>query len=374
MQITFVDDPGRLVAALGAVDEPLVGIDVERADAPRYYRKAALVQVGTPTHVVLIDAVAIPLLPDLHDFLADRTGILHALHNDLEPLQAAGVDIDPDRVHDTAVAAAMLGMPTGLDTLLQQVLDVDLGPDKERFQRADWERRPLPDDMAAYAAGDVAHLPVLWRSLADRLDESGRRHWYDEELAGVIEAASVDSRDWTRTKGAGRLDGRARAILRNLWLARERLAMTDDVAPNRVLRDTTMIDLAERPADSPDALTRRNQRRGRPTAEHAAELYDAQQAGIGGPEEPRERNGRWTEPERNAYDAMRATRARVAGELGLDPGVLCPSRALWAPARGGPTTPEELCQQAGLRRWQTEVLAQPLWEAYTAAMAPEAEA
>jgi ribonuclease D len=144
------------------------------------------------------------------------------------------------------------------------------------------------------------------------------------------------------------------------------------MAPNRLLRETAMVDLAERPAESPDALTRRNQRRGRPTVEHARELFAAQQAGVDGPEEPRERNGRWKEHERAAYDAMRAARAAVARQVGLDPGVLCPSRSLWTPARGGPTSPEQLCELAQLRKWQAGLLADALWEAYTTAMTTDA--
>lgn len=370
MQTTFVDDPRNLTTALRTVDAAVVGVDVERADAPRYFRRAALIQVGTADAVVLVDTVAMPQVPALHDFLAERTSILHALHNDLEPLRAAEVQIE--RVDDTAVAASMLGLPIGLDPLLQDVLGIALSPDKERFQRADWEQRPLPEDMAAYAAGDVVHLPTLWAALAERLEQTGRRAWYDEELLAVIATESEDTRDWTRTKGAGRLDGRARAVLRHLWQARERLARDDDMAPNRLLRETTMVDLAERPAESADALTRRNQRRGRPTLEHARELFAAQQAGLDGPEEPRERNGRWKEHERAAYDAMRAARAKVARQVGLDPGVLCPSRALWTPARSGPSSPQELCDLAELRNWQAGLLADALWEAYTSAMATEA--
>ena len=371
MQTTIVDDPRDLTTALRAVDGAVVGVDVERADAPRYFRRAALIQVGTDDAVVLVDTVAVPQVPALQDFLAERTSILHALHNDLEPLRAAGVEIG--RVDDTAVAAAILGLPIGLDPLLQDVLGIALSPDKERFQRADWEQRPLPDDMVAYAAGDVVHLPSLWAALAERLDQTGRGSWYEEELRAVIATEGEDTRDWTRTKGAGRLDGRARAVLRHLWQARERLARDDDMAPNRLLRETTLVDLAERPAESPDALTRRNQRRGRPTVEHARELFAAQQAGLDGPEEPRERNGRWKEHERDAYDAMRAARAAVARQVGLDPGVLCPSRALWAPARGAPTTPQELCALAELRDWQAGLLADPLWAAYTKAMTSSGE-
>lgn len=371
MQPTFVDDRSGLAAALKRIDAPLVGVDVERSDAPRYFRTAALIQVGTEDEVVLVDAVALAPVPLLSDFLAERTSILHALPNDLEPLRAVGVEMGD--VHDTAVAASLLGLPVGLDPLLQERLDVALSPDKERFQRADWEQRPLPDDMAAYAAGDVVHLAALWDDLAGMLDETGRRSWYDEELAATIATALDDARDWTRTKGAGRLSPEQRAVLRAVWREREAICREFDIAPNRVLRDAAMVTLAEDPAPDPAALARRNQRRGRPTRPHAERLFTAQQAGLAADPAPRSDGAPWDPRQRDAYDAMRRIRADVARDLGLDPGVLCPSKVLWGPARGGPEDARELCEQAGLRKWQAELLAEPLWEAYTSAWEADEE-
>lgn len=234
-EIVFVDDPDALARALARIPADVVGVDVERADADRYFRRAALVQVGDAGRCVLVDPLAVERLDALDRFLAGRTAVLHAVENDLEPLAATGVE--PARVADTAVAAAVLGLPTGLGPLLQEILGVALSPDKERFQRADWERRPLPEDMAAYAAGDVFHLPLLWERLADRLDTAGRRPWYDQELAATVERAAEDRRDWTRTRGAGRLGPQARAVLRELWEERERIGREHDIAPNRLLQD-----------------------------------------------------------------------------------------------------------------------------------------
>jgi ribonuclease D len=363
----FVDDPADLASALATIDDPVVGVDVERADAPRYYRTAALIQVGTPDAVLLVDAVAMDPVPLLSAFLAERTSILHALPNDLEPLRAVGVEVGD--VHDTAVAASLLGLPVGLDPLLQELLDVALSPDKERFQRADWERRPLPDDMAAYAAGDVVHLGELWDALDRRLVETDRRSWYEEELEATIASAYDAERDWTRTRGAGRLSPEQRAVLQALWEEREAICREFDLAPNRVLRDKVLIDLAQNPARDPIALVRRNQRRGRPSRQHGERLHAAQQEGLSASPQPKETGGApWTPAHRDAYDAMRRARADVADDVGLDAGVLCPSKALWGPVRGAPTTPHELCEQAGLRQWQTDLLADVLWEAYTAAL------
>src|SRR5690606_37199498 len=107
----FVDSSSQLATALHHIDVPVVGVDVERADAPRYFRKAAVIQVGTPDHVLLVDATAMAPVPLLSDFLRERTTVLHALPNDLEPLRAVGVEVGT--AHDTAIAAGLLGLPTG---------------------------------------------------------------------------------------------------------------------------------------------------------------------------------------------------------------------------------------------------------------------
>lgn len=369
--IVFVDDPAHLPTALGRVTGDVVGVDVERADAHNYYRRAALVQVGDAHTCLLIDPLAIPDLGAVDRALAHRLVVLHAVENDLDPLELVG--IRPRELADTAVAAAVLGLPTGLGPLLEAVLGVELTADKERFQRADWEQRPLDDDMVAYAAGDVFSLPSLWDELSRRLDEAGRRSWYEQELVATIERSREDRRDWTRTKGSGRLSGQARAILRALWHEREAVSQEHDIAPNRLLRDQTLLDLSSTPPATADQLVRRNQRRGGPLRYHAGRLFAALERGLAADPEPRESAGRrWDESDKAAYDAMRRSRAELADELGIDAGVLCPSRPLWSAVAAEPSSPEELAEVAGLRPWQQELLAERLYAVYRRAKATAA--
>lgn len=363
--IAFVDDPTRVRAGLAAVDVEVVGVDVERADADRYFRRAALIQVGADHHCVLLDAVTLPALPQLDVLLDDdHLAVLHAAENDLEPLARLGVR--PARIADTAIAAALLGLPTGLSKLLGEVLGVELSSEKESFQRADWEQRPLPADMAAYAAGDVVHLPALWSALAARLDDAGRRGWYDEELEATLDQSGSDTRDWTRVKGAGRLDPQQRAVLQALWAAREAEARAHDIAPNRLVHDDVLRDLAIDPPRTPAQLVRRSPRRRALLREHADELFAAVEDGLAAAPIAKPPSARWSETERAIFDALRLRRAAVAEEHGLQAGVLCPSKVLWAAVDGAPSDGHELCALAGLRDWQTGLLAAPLWEAYVA--------
>ncbi len=362
----FVDDPTTVRAALRAVDAPVLGVDVERADADRYFRRAALVQIGSAEGCVLLDTVALDALPELDALLdTDHLAVLHAAENDLAPLEALGVGVD--HLADTAVAAALLGLPTGLSRLLEDLVDVRLSDDKDAFQRADWEQRPLPADMATYAAGDVVHLPALWAVLAERLAEQGRLGWYEEELTATVARAAEDNRHWTRVKGAGRLEPGQRAVLRALWEAREEQARTHDIAPNRLLHDDVLRELAIDPPRTPAQLVRRSPRRRGLLRQHAEVLFAAVEVGRAAEPEAREHNVRWTETERAVHDALRTRRARVAEEVGLAPGVLCPSKVLGAAVAGDPEDGRQLCELAGLRTWQTDLLAAPLWDAYLSA-------
>lgn len=339
-----------------------IGIDVERADWNRYYRAAALIQVGGDGRVALLDPLAIEDFTPLAAFVADRAVVLHALENDVGPLQSLGVD--PPVLHDTAIAAAILGMPMGLETLLAEVLEVTLASDKAAMQRADWEKRPLTEEMLIYAAGDVADLPRLWAILEERLHEAGRWDWYVEELAAIITQPGVEQRrDWQRTKGVGRLDPRARARAKALWEAREDLARGTDTAPGRIVNDKILLDLALKPPGTLRELGRRGMRR-QAIKTFGEDIVQALQDGADAAPVPVERDGRRsTDADRELADELRARRTVVAEEVGLDPGLLCPSRHLLRAVMADPQTPEALRDALGLRDWQWNLLAETFTDA-----------
>ncbi len=361
----LVTDPGRIERELARLEDGTVGVDVERADAARYHRHAALVQVGVAGRCVLLDGMALDGLELLDVFLAERTSVLHASTNDVVPLATRGVR--PRRLADTATAAALLGHPIGLGPLLGVLLGVELGVDKERFQRADWEARPLGEDMLAYAAGDVVHLPQLWDVLAAELDRTGRRAWYEQELEAAIAGAHADDRDWTRVKGSTRLSPAQRAVVRRVWEVREALAREHDIAPNVLLHDDVIASLATDPPRTVAKLVQRVPRHRAVARRFGEELLAAIEEGRSAEPEPSRggSNGRrWTEADRAVQDAMRKRRAAIAKDLGIESGVLCPSRPLAAIAIGDPDGPDALVRLGGLRPWQAELLAEPLWDAY----------
>jgi len=226
------------------------------------------------------------------------------------------------------------------------------------MQRANWEARPLTPAMLAYAAGDVADLPALWDVLHRRLVEAGRLDWYHQEREAVRDQPPVEQRrDWTRTKGVGRLDPISRARLRSLWEAREDLARATDTAPARIASDKLLVDLALRPPTDAGELTRRGLRRAA-AREWGGALLRALSSEGAATAEPSPRVAAGVripdENDRAKVDLLRALRTERAQSLDIDPGVLCPSRVLLGAVLRDPGTCDQLEQALGLRPWQWE--------------------
>jgi len=345
--ITLIDHDDAVTGALASLDLPVVGVDVERADADRYHRHAALVQVGGPGLCVLLDGMVLEDMSALDRHLASRLTVLHAASNDVVPLAAKGVR--PRRLVDTAVAAAVLGMPAGLGALLETVLGLSLGGDKESFQRADWARRPIPAPMQAYAAGDVVHLPALWQALGERLEDTGRMPWFEQELDASLTNAVTDTRDWRRVRGVGRLTPQQQLVARALWELREEISRAYDVAPNLLLHDEVILAFALEPPRTAAQLIRRARRRRRLEDEHAERMLAAVEDALErDPPPPDPDRRRWTDADDRAFDRMRAARAAVATGLGIDSGVLCSSRTLKDAVREDPADADALADAAAL--------------------------
>jgi ribonuclease D len=353
--------PAELSSALDALgDPPVVGVDVERADSKRYWRRPALIQLGADGVVVLADPLATLDMAVLDAYLSERTVVLHAMDNDIAPLASVGITVGD--IEDTAVAAAMLGLPTGLEALLAEILDVHLDGDKQRMQRADWARRPLTDDMLAYAAADVADLPRLWHTLHGRLADKGRLEWYAQERDALRDQPPVEERrTWTRVRGIGRLDQRAQTRAHALWQTRETLARDTDTAPNRIVSDRVLLDLATDPVDDERQLRRAGVRR-QSVRRFGTQLLRALREATPVPS-TRPRARRFDDRERALVDDLRARRSVVARDVGIDPGVLCPNRVLEQAVARRPQSPAELRDALELRPWQWSLLATTFAEA-----------
>jgi ribonuclease D len=230
--------------ALAAGHGP-IAVDTERASGYRYSQRAYLVQVrreGAGTF--LVDPVALDdQIDPLIEALAGTEWVLHAASQDLPCL--AELNLHPARLFDTELAGRLAGYErVALGTLVELLLGYHL---EKGHGAADWSRRPLPQDWLDYAALDVELLVPLRDALEDELAKQGKLDWALEEFEALRTAPPAPPRaePWRRTSGIHRVRSpRGLAAVRALWEARDSLARQRDIAPGRVLPDSSIVQAA----------------------------------------------------------------------------------------------------------------------------------
>ncbi|MFC4858573.1 HRDC domain-containing protein [Actinophytocola glycyrrhizae] len=236
--------------ALAAGHGP-IAVDTERASGYRYSQRAYLVQVrrhGAGTF--LLDPVAVDdRIDPFIEALSDTEWVLHAASQDLPCLAELG--LRPAKLFDTELAGRLAGYErVALGTLVELLLGYRL---EKGHGAADWSRRPLPQDWLDYAALDVELLIQLRDVLEEELRSQGKLEWALEEFEALRTAPPPPPRaePWRRTSGIHRVrSARNLAAVRALWEARDTIARQRDIAPGRVLPDSSIVQAATvMPAD-----------------------------------------------------------------------------------------------------------------------------
>jgi ribonuclease D len=363
-------DLEALARSLGGADA--LAVDTEADSLHHYPGKLCLVQIADDRgRAYLVDPLALPTLAPLGPLFADPRieKVLHAADNDLAYLKRLhGFTVAT--LFDTAVAARLLGARAlSLDGLLREYLGVE--PVTSR-QKDDWSRRPLTPAQEDYALDDVLHLLPLRARLREALRARGRESWVEEECAALaaleVPEKAVDPDAYLGLRGAKDLDRRGWAVLRELYEAREAMALALDRPPFMIIAHESLVALAAaRPHSIEDVLgvpgcsPRVVQRAG-------AAILDAVARGEAVPEAELPTRRSVPRPHvpaatRHRAEALRLWRGRAAGEVGLDPGVLLPQRVIDRLAAEPPRDLAEMAQVEGVRRWRVTLFGPDLLEA-----------
>jgi ribonuclease D len=383
MAVRLVDTPGSFQALLSEIrGAPLVALDTEAASFHRYHDRIYLVQLSTPALTAVIDPLGVGDLSPIGELLANPNveKVFHDADYDLR-LFDRQFGFRARRLFDTRIAAQFLSEPgIGLGALLEKYFGVLAD---KRFQRADWSARPLSAAMLDYAAGDTVNLCELQYILRDKLSQIGRFSWVSEECT-LLEgtrwtAAEADPElDYLRLKGAKALDRRSLALLRELHGWRTQTAASLDRAEFRVLGNEVLLQLAQHPVTTIEALAVVKGMGREMLDRRGEEILGAIHRGQAMPDSDLPRLPR---PVRRTSDpvfelrleALKRERNTAAGRLGLAPGVLCPNGTLEAIARAEPEDLAALGGVVGVRRWQLDVLGAELLAAMHAVPAVAAK-
>ncbi|MBC8069107.1 MAG: ribonuclease D, partial [Deltaproteobacteria bacterium] len=243
---SWVDDEPALAQLLQRIaGQPALALDTESNSMHAYHERVCLVQLSVPGHDAIVDPLAVDPRR-LGPVLADPgvVKVMHAADNDILVLRR-GFDLRLRGVYDTMLGARALGWPrVGLGEILAERFGQR---SDKRWQKHDWAQRPVPAEALAYARGDthwlleLRELQLAELAELDRLDDVLHACVRLERL--VPRAREFDTEGWARIDGARELPPAGRAVLRALFLLRERLAAALDRAPYRVLGNAVLLEL-----------------------------------------------------------------------------------------------------------------------------------
>jgi ribonuclease D len=340
-----------LISAFDGFDP--IAVDTEADSLHCYFEKLCLIQISFDQRDILVDPLAgLDLLP-LFQVLSSKLLILHGADYDLRLMRRTGFS-EPRSVFDTMIAARLTGhQEFSLAALVKQYFSIEL---VKGSQKANWARRPLSEQMEAYARNDTHFLITLAGILEARLRELGRWEWFEQSCAKAVATARIDKeRDaetaW-RITGSSDLRDRAAALLRALWLWRDSEARSADRPAFHVLQNDKLIDAALRldqglQVSFPHFTSSRHRR-----------FCAAAEAALALPPEAwphpiRKPRVRPTPDQERFFARLKTRRDTTATSLQLDPALIAPKATLEQIAS------DPACASSRLLPWQLALL-QPI--------------
>ena len=173
-ELVWIDQPQKLrdiSKELSAQD--ILAVDTESNSLYAYQEQVCLIQFSTREKDFLVDTLALPDLSPLEPiFKSERImKVFHAAEYDLICLHR-DYGFKFNFLFDTMIAARTLGYQNiGLGSLLEKYFHIHV---EKKYQRANWGRRPLKEDMLEYARLDSHYLIPLAEILQKELRECGR--------------------------------------------------------------------------------------------------------------------------------------------------------------------------------------------------------
>jgi len=250
--ITSTGELARFCVDAAAHD--FITVDTEFLRESTYWPKLCLLQVATLDEAVIIDPLAAALSLDPFVELLDNDAIVkvfHAARQDVEIFVKLTGRV-PTNLFDSQIAASVCGFGDSVsyDSLVQSIVGEKIDK-SSRF--TDWSARPLSEKQLAYALADVTHLRDIYIALRDKIIETGRDAWVQDEnkTLASVETYVVQPEDaWKRLKMKVNRP-RDLAALKALAKWREARAQANDQPRGRVLKDDAIYELAvQRPANA----------------------------------------------------------------------------------------------------------------------------
>jgi ribonuclease D len=356
------ESPQLDIAVQDMVSFRAIALDTESNSIHHYPEQLCLIQIATGCKVYIIDTLSLSTLLPLKNVLEDRSiqKVIHGADYDIRSLDRR-YGFRVYNLYDTSIAARFTGITKfGLADLIKELLGITIIKSKS-LQLTDWGRRPLSVAALDYASADVRYLFALRDILDQRLRDKERTAWVSEECSRLEEVRYVSpdiENAFLSLKGAHNLEGDSLAILRSLFLFREKEARRQQKPPFFVMPDSALIYLALNPTATLTGVPGLGEiglKRFGPGLQQA--LRDGLKA------TPIQRlpvkYERLSQEQIRRLAQLKTWRMSLGATLSLDPSLLWPTASFERLVRAPATFDLEI-MSAGVRRWQRDLFAASL--------------
>lgn len=339
----------------------MIAVDIEGDSMFHFQEKVCLIQVAANGQTAVIDPLALEDLSGLKPLFESGKicKVIHGADYDVRSLYR-DFGISVENLFDTQMASMYMGwQETSLEAVVGRRFGVDLD---KRCQKKDWSRRPLAQDMVAYAASDVIYLIPLARELMSELKQQGRLRWVLEEcrlLSKVRPAEGNDDPLFMKFKGAGRLEPRQLAALEALLQVRSAIARQKDRPLFKIIGNATLKKIAVTMPANLNELRESRDLSDRQFDMYGLAVMEALRNASAIPENdlpryPRQRSPRLSSRVPARVKVLRAWRDQKAADLQLNPSLVLNRALIKSIAVADPTDIHGLEAVEGMHAWQVE--------------------
>ncbi len=332
----YIDTPDALSELCAKLaKKTYIAIDTEFLRERTYRPQLCLVQVKVDDILACIDAQAITDLSPLMDVLLNPgiTKVLHAASQDFEIFYMLSKGKVPTPLFDTQLAAPLLGYneQIGYGNLVKEMLGIELS---KAHTRADWTRRPLPDNQINYALDDVIYLEQLYTIIKTELSERNRLDWLTPEFAQWEDPLKYDQpakQRWLKVRNIQRYKGPSLACIQALTEWREIKARELNRPRNWLIKDDVLCSIAQMQPDSMDELNHVRGLDKKSRDKFGADIIDLVKTARTQTPEPAPPFVKKKKLNQNSLAKMALLNAWVhqrAAELDINPSILAPQKTL----------------------------------------------
>jgi len=361
----WIDQPAQFAQLIDALSkESVVAVDTESDSLYSYFEKVCLIQFSSAQADYLLDPLKVDV-SGLAPFFANESiqKVFHAAEYDFLSLKR-DYGFTFNNLFDTMIAARILGWTRyGLGNILEEYFGIKLD---KRFQRYNWGRRPLSNKALNYARLDTHYLlPLREIQLAELTKQNRLREAKEafEREAQVEPTPKIfDPDDFWRIKGAKELSSQQQAVLRELFILRDKIARKIDRPPFKVMTAPTLVRIAK---EQPRHVSQLEQIKGvgdkllkYNSADILRTIRDGQQAPR--PHYQQANNQSPDERTLSRYETLRQWRNDLAAQRGVEPDVIMSNSSLMSIARHNPKSLAALTQMDILGNWQFETYGKTL--------------